>query len=180
MSRQALNTRALVLKRVSTGEADRVVTLLTEELGKITVIAKGARNLKSSKRAVLELGNVIKCQLLVKEGAMSLLTQATLISDCHVIQTRLPKIRQLWQVLEMIDALFVAELQDADIFNLVLKIRDEIVSEGATTGLVLLQLEEVVELLGYQPLRETQYSSLTEYVSALADRQLKSWEYLKL
>lgn len=180
MSRQALNTQALVLKRVSTGEADRVVTLLTEELGKVTVIAKGSRNLKSSKRAVLELGNVIKCQLLTKEGSMPLLTQATLVKDCHLIQGRLAKIRQLWQVLEMVDALFVAEQQAEDLFELVLQAREEIVCEATTSGLVLQQLEEMVERLGYQPLRDTQYSSLTEYVSALADRPLRSWEYLKV
>lgn len=180
MSRLALNTRALVLKRVSTGEADRVVTLLTEELGKVTVIAKGARNLKSSKRAVLELGNVIKCQLLTKEGSMPILTQATLISDCHQIQSSLPKIRQLWQVIEMVDALFVADQPDVGLFKLVLKARGQIVRDEATSSDVIGNLTEMVERMGYQPLAETEYKSLMEYVSALADRPLRSWEYLKV
>ena len=36
-------TRALVLKRVAYGESDLVVTLLTEELGRVSALARGAR-----------------------------------------------------------------------------------------------------------------------------------------
>ncbi|MDY0004000.1 MAG: DNA repair protein RecO [Polyangia bacterium] len=43
-----LRTRALLIRQVDTGESDRVVTLLTEEQGKVAALARGAR--KSRKR----------------------------------------------------------------------------------------------------------------------------------
>ena len=45
---EPVHTRAVLLRQVDTGESDRVVTLLTEELGKVSAIARGAR--KSRKR----------------------------------------------------------------------------------------------------------------------------------
>lgn len=40
-------TRSIVLSRVNFGEADRIVTVLTESYGKVSVIAKGSRKIKS-------------------------------------------------------------------------------------------------------------------------------------
>lgn len=39
--------QAIVLGRINYGEADRIVTMLLKESGKVTVIAKGARKLRS-------------------------------------------------------------------------------------------------------------------------------------
>ncbi|MBP6880290.1 DNA repair protein RecO [Candidatus Saccharibacteria bacterium] len=41
------NTRALVLRRVNYQESDRILTILTEENGKVSAIAKGVRKAKS-------------------------------------------------------------------------------------------------------------------------------------
>lgn len=172
------SVEALVIKRSSVGETDRVVTLLTREQGKIVTIAKGVRKITSSKRAYLEPGNHVRCQLVMTKS-MPLLTQATLITDCAAIHTTLPKIRQLTQLLEIIDALFVETHEEEHLFDLVLKIRKEIIKPGATSGSVKQYFDELIVELGYQHPRETSYDSLLEYVSALADRPMRSWEYLK-
>lgn len=171
------SVEAVVLKRSSVGETDRVVTLLTRSSGKLVCIAKGARSITSSKRAYLEPGNHIKVQLITAKG-MPILTQATLIDDCHEIHAQLPKIRQLLQVLEMIEALFVEEQGDEFLFDEILKIRAEIVQAGPTSGRVVERLEHLIEELGYQPFSETKYNTLAEYVSVLANKPMKSWEYL--
>lgn len=176
---KSFSTQAMVLKRTNVGETDRVVTLLTRDRGKLTCVAKGARSITSSKRAFLEPGNLIKALLISTKG-MPLLTQATLLDDCHEIHTQLPKIRQLLQVLEMVDALFVEDMADEFLFDDVLEIRQEIVTEAPTSGRVVQRLEKVIEELGYQPFKETTYTTLAEYVSVLADKPMKSWEYLKV
>lgn len=51
---ESLSTRAFLLRQVDTGEADRVVTLLTEDQGKVAAMARGAR--KSRKRFGAALG----------------------------------------------------------------------------------------------------------------------------
>jgi DNA repair protein RecO (recombination protein O) len=62
-------TDALLLRRVEYGEADLVLTLLTERLGKVSALARGAR--KSSKRfgGVLEPMHTLAVELDERQGA---------------------------------------------------------------------------------------------------------------
>lgn len=53
-----LTTDAIIIKRVNYQEADRIITLLTEEHGKVTVLAKGVRKSKSRLAGGLELFSV--------------------------------------------------------------------------------------------------------------------------
>jgi DNA repair protein RecO (recombination protein O) len=62
-------TEALLLRRVEYGEADLVLTLLTEKLGKVSALARGAR--KSSKRfgGTLEPMHTLSVELDERPGA---------------------------------------------------------------------------------------------------------------
>ncbi len=48
-------SRAIILSRINYGESDRILTLLTEDFGKVKVIAKGIRNQKSKLASCVEL-----------------------------------------------------------------------------------------------------------------------------
>ena len=48
-------TRGLVLRETLTKESDKILTVLTADLGKIPVIAKGARSRRSKYAAAAEL-----------------------------------------------------------------------------------------------------------------------------
>ncbi len=50
-------TKGIIIRKVDFGEADRIVTVLTEDFGKIDCIAKGARRIKSKFCGRLELFN---------------------------------------------------------------------------------------------------------------------------
>src|SRR6185503_8761599 len=96
LSSKTFNALGIVLKRTNTGETDRVVSLLTQEHGKLVAIAKGVRKMSSSRRADLEPGNYIKAQFVVTKS-MPILTQTKLIDDCSQIRQSLPEIRKLTQ-----------------------------------------------------------------------------------
>ena len=51
-------TQAIVLSRIDYGETDRIVTLLTSSVGKVTAIAKGVRKPKSRMAGGIELFSV--------------------------------------------------------------------------------------------------------------------------
>lgn len=176
---RTFSIKAIVLSQKSIGETDRVVRLLSRERGKITVIAKGARKMNSSKRAFLEAGNVIVAHL-VKTKSLPLLTQAKLLQDCAPIWTSLDKIRQLSQFLEILDRLFVEEELTPEVFDFILESRNQIVSAEKTKRTIIKRLEALIVHLGYQPLEDTQHSSILDYVSELSDRPMKSWKYLKV
>ncbi|HXK19309.1 MAG TPA: recombination protein O N-terminal domain-containing protein, partial [Polyangiaceae bacterium] len=62
-------TEALLLRRVEYGEADLVLTLLTQKLGKVSALARGAR--KSNKRfgGALEPMHTLAVELDERPGA---------------------------------------------------------------------------------------------------------------
>ena len=47
MSKEVINVNGIVLREVDVGEYDKMLTVLTAELGKISVFARGAKRLKS-------------------------------------------------------------------------------------------------------------------------------------
>jgi len=62
-------SRALVVKVVHYGEADVIVTLFTEELGKVAALARGARKSRRRFAAALEPMHTIKVTLDERPGA---------------------------------------------------------------------------------------------------------------
>lgn len=171
-------TPAIILKRVNTGETDRILTLYTQERGKLAVIAKGCRQLKSSRLSLLEPGNLIKAYL-VDTKSLPILTQTSLIDDFTVAKHDLKKIRQLWQILEMIDRLSVEE-QDQQLFSYCQNLLQLLNSPRSQASKIKNQLDNIIEHLGYTRLDSTPFASFTEYISNLSDRPLKSYEYLTL
>ena len=71
-------TSAIVLRVTEFSETSCVVVLLTEDFGKVTALAKGARRPKSPFEAALDLLAVCRVVMLHKTHAMSLLTEARL------------------------------------------------------------------------------------------------------
>lgn len=55
---QQLTTRAIVLTRTDYGEADRILTMLTPDAGKLSLMAKGVRRVKSKLAGGIELFSV--------------------------------------------------------------------------------------------------------------------------
>jgi DNA repair protein RecO len=177
MHSRSYSLQALVLKRSSVGETDRVVTLLTQERGKLVCVAKGVRKLNSSKRAYMEPGNLIKAYL-VKTKSLPLLIQAQLIHDAAPVKTNLATLRQLVQILEVYDKLFVEEKLPAKTYQLALDIRTSLLN--SQTQLIRGQLKKLILQLGFPLPDKNKYDSILDYVQEIAERPMKSFEYLQV
>ncbi len=179
MSQRSYTLPGIVLKRMSVGETDRVVTLLTQEKGKIVSVAKGVRKLNSSKRAFMEPGNIVKAHF-VKTKSLPLLIQAKLIHDSARAKSKLSRIRQLTQILEIYDKLFVEQEINQKLFQLVLEIRLNIINRNANTTQIQSKLNHLIEALGFPPADLDQNQSILDYVSKISERPMKSFEYLQV
>jgi len=176
---KTFSSNGIVLKRANVGETDRIVVLLTQEHGKLACVAKGVRKLSSSKRAFLEPGNYVRGFFVPAKG-LPLLTQATLIEDCSTLERSLVRMRQITQLLEIFEKLFVEQELDEDTFERALRLRAHVVTNQATGGFIRTQLRQIIMSLGYQDPEESKYDSITDYISALSDRPMRSFEYLTL
>lgn len=176
MASRSITLSGIVLKRHNTGETDRIVTLLTMELGKITVVAKGVRKLHSSKSSILEPGNYVKA-FCIQTHSLPILTQAALISDTGSARESLKKMRQLHQFLEIMDQLFVEEELELEFFAEILYAREQIISADASLDTIRLAFERILTTLGYH-VPGTRLDSILDKVSQLTERPIRSFEFL--
>ncbi|PIR59100.1 MAG: hypothetical protein COU69_01775 [Candidatus Pacebacteria bacterium CG10_big_fil_rev_8_21_14_0_10_56_10] len=174
---KSFSLSCLVLSRISVGETDQVVTTLSALRGKLRVVAKGSRQLHSTKRAALEPGNIVTAHC-INTASMPLLTQARLTSSARQAATSLARLRRFHQLLEIVDRLFVEEELEAELYEFVLSIRRQLLEPAGRHHQARRQLEELVVRLGYPSLAQTSHRNVNEYVSQLTGRGLHSFEYL--
>lgn len=108
MSRIRLyRTEGIILKRHDFGEADRILTLYTDDRGKVVAIAKGVRRIASRKSGHVEL--FTHARLLLAEGRnLDVLTQAETVHPFRAIREDLIRATYAYHIAELVDR-FVKE-----------------------------------------------------------------------
>lgn len=178
---KSFSATGILLKRSNTGEADRVVTIFTREYGKITAIAKGCRKLTSSKLSVLEPGTFIKAYM-VKTNSLPILTQASILEEYPTVRLDIVKIRKLFEVLEMIDALLVEEDVQEEVFALTLAMLERLDNASEQSGgFIRSSLRHVIEVLGFSEDGVVGANqSVKDYVEDVTSRKMKAFAYLNI
>lgn len=74
-----LSTQAIILTRTNYGEADRIITLITPEYGKLTLMARGVRRVKSKLAGGVELFSVSQISFIRGRGEIGTLISTRLI-----------------------------------------------------------------------------------------------------
>lgn len=77
---------ALLLSRIDFGESDRILTLLTEERGKLSAFARGARKSRRRFAGVLEPFSLIQVSLRSSRGALYQLDEASLLDGFDALR----------------------------------------------------------------------------------------------
>ncbi|MBW8824860.1 MAG: DNA repair protein RecO [Acidobacteria bacterium] len=94
---------AIVLRTIKLGEADKIVSLVTERRGKVRAVAKGVRKTKSRFGARLEPLTHVSLQLY--EGRnLDTITQAETIDHFRTIREDLDRLSRATALLEAVDA----------------------------------------------------------------------------
>jgi DNA repair protein RecO (recombination protein O) len=117
-SERSFRTQAIILKRRDFGEADRLLTVLTPEHGKIDLIAKGARKPNSQKTGHVEL--FTRADMLVHRGReLDIAVQAEMIAPYLEIREDLQRGAYASYCAELLDRFATAGEEDfADLFQL--------------------------------------------------------------
>jgi DNA repair protein RecO (recombination protein O) len=74
-----LVTEAIILSRTDYGEADRILTLLTPQYGKLSLLAKGVRRIKSKLAGGIELFSVSEITFIQGRGSVGTLVSTRLV-----------------------------------------------------------------------------------------------------
>jgi DNA repair protein RecO (recombination protein O) len=143
-------TEAIVLRRSDFGEADRLLTVLTPERGKLRLIAKGARKPSSRKSGHVELFSY--GQFLVATGReLDILTQAETIEPFLPLRQDLLRTTYAYYVAELADAFTAERDENRSLFDLV-KNAFGWLSTTSDLALAARYYElHLLGLVGYQP-----------------------------
>jgi len=95
----SLTVEGIILKRTNFGEADRMLTILTKHLGKISVIARGVRKITSRRAGNVELLNLVKIGLFKGKGYT--LTEAESIETFPRLKSNLATSTAAFHILEL-------------------------------------------------------------------------------
>jgi DNA repair protein RecO (recombination protein O) len=147
---------ALVLRTTDWSETSRIATLWTREFGKVRVLAKGGRRLKSNFESALDLLTVCSIVLLRKSsGSLDLLTEAQVVRRFPRLRADLPALYAAYYIAELL----ADWTEDYDphpvLFEEALATLDSLGAPGAPTGVRLARFEMVLlRELGFSPVLE--------------------------
>lgn len=102
MARPASATRAILLRSVAYGEADRIVTLLTEVHGKLALMARGARRSQKRFAGSLEPFALIEAEVAVGAGEVGRLAGARVLRAYPRILGSLERMDLAGRALELV------------------------------------------------------------------------------
>jgi DNA repair protein RecO (recombination protein O) len=113
-------TEAIILRRQDIGEADRILTLYTPTVGKLRVVAKGARKPASRKAGHIEL--FMHSSLLVAKGRnLDIVTQAEAIHTFRALREDLDRITYAHYVVELLDRFATEGEANPALFDLMIE-----------------------------------------------------------
>lgn len=99
----SLKTRGIVLKRTDYGEADRIVTVLTPDQGKLRLMARGVRKPKAKLAGGIELFSVSDMSFVRGRGEIGTLISTRLDKHYGRIIQDIDRVQAGYDLLKMID-----------------------------------------------------------------------------
>lgn len=142
---------AIVLRRVNYGEADRVLTVLTREHGKVGVIARGSRKAGAKMASQTDLLAQARMQFSSGRGSLLTLTQAQLTSTATVISDPI-RMACAGLIAEMADAVLETDHADSDAYDLIAAaISDALTATADPRTAVIWCARRLIDRLGYSP-----------------------------
>jgi DNA repair protein RecO (recombination protein O) len=146
-------TDAIILKSINHGETSKILTLYSREFGKITVIAKGARNIKSRFGGSLETLNYVSIVFYEKESRdIQILSQAEIIDPFKETKKNLRKTTLALAICELINQLEIGQEPNRLFFRLCISALQSINRASANIINILSAYRiHVLDIMGFKP-----------------------------
>jgi DNA repair protein RecO (recombination protein O) len=145
-------TRALVLRTFDQNESDRLVHLYTEDLGRVSAIAKGARRSRRRFPGALELFSLIEVRLVAPpRSALMRLEAARVARPLEGLTGDLLRYAIACHFVELLDRLTAEGEGNPELFAFAAGLLDVLCAERPDRLLALLVLLKTLARLGYRP-----------------------------
>lgn len=147
-------TQGFVLKKVDRGEADQILMVYTKDFGKLRILGKAIRKIKSKLRAGVSLFAQSEIEF-IQGKTYKILTDAILIESFENIKKDLKRLKIASEIAEIFDQLIKGQEKDEKIWQLLRKTFKNLNDYSLpTTHYPLLHyyfLWHLLSILGYSP-----------------------------
>jgi len=116
---ETLKVNGLIIREVNVGDSDKLITVLTDTIGKITVSCKGVRNIKSKRIAASQLFSYGELLLSVR-GSRYYLTDAAVENSFFELNSSLEKLSLAQYFCQVVSCVTVENEDQSDILSLIL------------------------------------------------------------
>lgn len=169
-------TTAIILKRKSVGEADKVVTVLAKRYGKLRLIAKGVRKIKSRRGGYLEVFS--ESIVTVHKGkTWDVIGSVSPKYACASKYTQLSQIAGAYFMSEVVDILLPDGQVHDDVYEHLSQSLHAVADHPDTIIPILYQFSSILLLiLGYANTIELipSFDSVISTIENVAERKLKT------
>ncbi|MDP3998006.1 MAG: DNA repair protein RecO [bacterium] len=176
---RSYKTEGIILKRSNYGEADRILTAFTKHHGKIKIMAKGVRRIKSRRGPNVELFNWTT--LFLRKGKnFDLLGEAEVKNSFFSLKNDLQRVGICYQICELIDGLCPEGQENRRVFDLSVNIFSQVATpnfKSFANFLPNFELELLREL-GYWPKNKFPPVSIQSFIEEILERKLKTPRFL--
>lgn len=175
-------TEGVVLRRRNSGEADRILTILSKEFGKITIKAPGVRRVPSRRSPHVELLNLSQFTLYNSSKAfMPIITEAQTLEGFSLIKNDLHKIGAALYVCELIDGLCAVNQENREVFFHLKSVLLELTKISGASGIIRKFEKDLLTELGFWSEAKqllTQDSKIV--IERLLERKIKTLRVMPL
>src|SRR5581483_6862890 len=150
MRERLYRVTGIVLKRSDVGEADRLLTILTAERGKLRAVAKGARKPSARKTGHVELFNLATFLIAVGRD-IDIVSQADTLEPFLRVRDDLDRLSYAYYFAELVDRFVEEETEHREVYELMLDAMHWLETSphlGRSARYFEMQL---LDVLGYRP-----------------------------
>lgn len=148
-------TKGIILRRTDFGEADRILTLLTPDHGKVQLLAKGVRRVKSKLAGGIELFSVSTIIYSPGRGSLGTLISTRLIKHYGHIVENIERTMLGYEFIRQVNNITEDEVEE-DYFMLLEYLFDALNDRNLDLDIIKLWFSmQLLKLNGYMPNLQT-------------------------
>lgn len=151
MKQSSYSSEGIVLSRKNYGEADRILVVFSKSFGKLSLLCKGIRKIKSKKRGHLEIFSKIKFSA-VRGHGMDIMTETETINDFAGVRVNLNKISLAYYFCEVVNKITHEDGHLSTVYSLLSTALEQLEQTKELKKLRMKFIYDLLTNMGYWPI----------------------------
>ncbi|WKZ25947.1 MAG: DNA repair protein RecO [bacterium] len=150
MKLKTYTSEGVILSRKNYSEGDRILVVLSKHYGKVSLLAKGVRKIKSRKRGHIEIFSKLKFSAVHGKG-MDIVVEAETIDDFKEVRVNLNKISLAYYFCEVVNKITQEDGRPSSVYDLLSFKLEQLKTETRLKKLRIQFIYDLLTKMGYWP-----------------------------